>query len=332
MLNIAKERPYLSQIVVQIIRSWTYICYEWLKIEQVPIMQILYLSNIGMFMYWCFKLYSSEDLDSSFNLLRKNKTLLLRSFLIFLNEILFVLALNIINVSLMSIIFQLGPFISGIMAKYKFGEEYNKNMILGTLVSFVGVCIIVGFINFENKNVLLGFVLSICQSVISSYISILTKEQVSVFNIDKFQLYYFGSMVIANASPFLMIYGQEVKMVTAKQFGVLIVYTLLCIFQLLITYETNKKGKVTLMSIITYLHTIFTTLLSMWLFDEQFKFSTVLGMLFVVLGILIFVESSKSGEQTSLNIPILTPIELSSEASSLSDKYTRQQHSKVTFK
>lgn len=195
-----------------------------------------------------------------------------------------------------SLLTNLAPVWVGIGAYFFLKDKPKRNFWIGTVISLVGMVILMGWEYFFELQFDAGFILAIISSLIYAFYIIASKRILNEVNVINFM---FWNMLSASVFLFLLttIFGAELSGFSTDTWWYLVLQGVVCQFigWLCISFAL-KNMRANRVSVSLLLSVVFTALFAWYILSEPITTNMIIGGMIVLLGIgVTFIErKSKS--------------------------------------
>lgn len=196
-----------------------------------------------------------------------------------------------VSASLSALIIALQPILVAILAWKFLNEQMNSRIILGFIISFLGLFIILG-LKIDSDDLKLGVLFSFIALVGLSLGNIYQKKYCSNMNL------FSGGAIQTLSSTVLVLpflYFEDMYVNWNMDFIIALLYMSIgvSIGALSLLYIMIKHGEVSKVSSIFYLIPLSAVFISYLLFNKSIDFYTLMGIAVVIIGILLINKKEK---------------------------------------
>lgn len=197
-----------------------------------------------------------------------------------------------VSASLSALIIALQPILVALLAWRFLNESMNSRIILGFIVSFLGLFIILG-LKIDSDDLKLGVLFSFIALVGLSLGNIYQKKYCSNMNL------FSGGAIQTMASTILVLpflYFEDMYVNWNMDFIIALLYMSIgvSIGALSLLYIMIKQGEVSKVSSIFYLVPLSAVFISYLLFNKSIDFYTLIGIAVVLIGILLINKKERN--------------------------------------
>lgn len=216
--------------------------------------------------------------------------------IIFFNYSLFK-AIDLATIPIATALLYTAPAFVTIMSVFLFQEKFSKYKVISLIMTFIGICFIVGFVPFDMANIsFISIIFGLGSGIGYALYSIFSKFALKRYSSLTITIYTFlvASIVLIPFFPLekLALFSETTVLMYGFGLGFLPTALAYIIYTFGLQYMETSNA-----SILTTIEPIVATLIGVFIFREAFSFLQMIGMT-CILGAVILIHRSPQKEET----------------------------------